>query len=150
MPSRMSRSNSTQESLRFHPVSYNHYREPAKDTVLPLSKPITTRSGKVIHEIIVPQGTKIVTSVNGYHRYVVPQLHMHAMKDGLFTGIQTSLGMMQTPSIPIGGWTINFTWKSRSHWGCTGICKYCSSVQLQFLKITATLSNRLSFSGGVR
>ncbi|KJA28784.1 hypothetical protein HYPSUDRAFT_128183 [Hypholoma sublateritium FD-334 SS-4] len=57
------------ESLRFHPVSYNHYREPAKDTVLPLSKPITTRTGKVINEIIVPKGTKMVTSVNGYHRH---------------------------------------------------------------------------------
>ncbi|KJA28785.1 hypothetical protein HYPSUDRAFT_33137 [Hypholoma sublateritium FD-334 SS-4] len=57
------------ESLRYHAVSYNHYRESAKDTVLPLSKSITTRSGRVINEIVVPKGTKMITSVNGYHRH---------------------------------------------------------------------------------
>lgn len=91
-----------QESLRFHPVSYNHYREPAKDTVLPLSKPITTLTGKVINEIIVPKGTKMVTSVNGYHRYVGQQVHMKSTK-GIFPDIRMSLGPMRTPSIRIGG-----------------------------------------------
>ncbi|KAF8963608.1 cytochrome P450 [Flammula alnicola] len=56
------------ESLRFHPVVYGTYREPVKDDVLPLSKPITTRSGKVVAEIPVPKGIKIVASISGYHR----------------------------------------------------------------------------------
>ncbi|KAF9478118.1 cytochrome P450 [Pholiota conissans] len=56
------------ESLRLNPVSYGMYREPVKDDILPLSKPIRTRSGKVITEIPIPKGLKIVTSINGYHR----------------------------------------------------------------------------------
>lgn len=59
-----------QESLRYHPVSYNHFRQTVKDDVLPLSKPIKTRSGKIIYDLPLPKGTKIATSINGYQRYV--------------------------------------------------------------------------------
>jgi cytochrome P450 len=56
------------ESLRYNPVAYSTHREAMKDDVLPLSKPITTRSGKVITELHVPKGMKVVTSINGYNR----------------------------------------------------------------------------------
>ncbi|KDR75603.1 hypothetical protein GALMADRAFT_226232 [Galerina marginata CBS 339.88] len=57
------------ECLRFHPVAFSTSREPVMDEVLPLSKPITTRSGKVLTEIPIPKGIKIVVSVNGYNRH---------------------------------------------------------------------------------
>lgn len=37
---------------------------------MPLSKPITTTSGKVVYEIPVPKGLKIITSICGYNRFV--------------------------------------------------------------------------------
>jgi len=57
------------ECLRFHPASYSTYREAAKDDVLPISKPIVTSSGKVITEIPIPKGLRMVTSINGYNRH---------------------------------------------------------------------------------
>ncbi|KIM48379.1 hypothetical protein M413DRAFT_16317 [Hebeloma cylindrosporum] len=57
------------ESLRFYPTVFNAFREAAVNDVLPLSKPITTRSGKVINEIPVPKGLKIIPSINGYNRH---------------------------------------------------------------------------------
>ncbi|KAF9529748.1 cytochrome P450 [Crepidotus variabilis] len=57
------------EGLRYHPAAYSTYREAAKDDILPLHTPITTRSGKIITEIPVPKGTKVVTSINGYNRH---------------------------------------------------------------------------------
>ncbi|CAA7260516.1 unnamed protein product [Cyclocybe aegerita] len=57
------------ESLRFHPASPSTYRETMKEDVLPLLKPITTLSGKVITELPVPKGLKVVTSINGYNRH---------------------------------------------------------------------------------
>lgn len=41
------------------------------DDVLPLSRPITTESGEVISEIVVPKGTRIVASIAAYNRLVV-------------------------------------------------------------------------------
>ncbi|KAF8161361.1 cytochrome P450 [Crassisporium funariophilum] len=57
------------ESLRYHPAAYSTYREAVRDDVLPLSRPITTNSGKIITEIPVPKGIKVVTSINGYNRH---------------------------------------------------------------------------------
>ncbi|KIM40378.1 hypothetical protein M413DRAFT_446565 [Hebeloma cylindrosporum] len=57
------------EALRFHPPAFNTYREAIVNDVIPLSKPITTLSGKVITEIPVPKGMKVVTSINGYNRH---------------------------------------------------------------------------------
>lgn len=59
----------TQESLRFHAVVPNNFRQAGGDDVLPLSKPIMTSSGEVIHELPIPKGIKIVTSIAGYNRY---------------------------------------------------------------------------------
>ena len=39
-----------------------------KDDILPLSEPITTESGEVVNEIIVPKGTRIVASIAAYNR----------------------------------------------------------------------------------
>ncbi|KAF8633415.1 hypothetical protein AX17_004586 [Amanita inopinata Kibby_2008] len=56
------------ESLRYHPVAYNSFRQAAQDDILPLSKPITTLNGEVITELPIPKGLKIITSIGGYNR----------------------------------------------------------------------------------
>ncbi|OBZ69536.1 11-oxo-beta-amyrin 30-oxidase [Grifola frondosa] len=56
------------EVLRFHPVVPHNFRQSLKDDVLPLSKPITTRSGKVIHELPIRAGLRLVLSVAAYNR----------------------------------------------------------------------------------
>ncbi|KAJ6602103.1 hypothetical protein B0H10DRAFT_1823501, partial [Mycena sp. CBHHK59/15] len=56
------------ETLRFHPVSYNSVREAARDEVLPLSKPLVTKSGKTITEIPIPKNMILVVSSAGYNR----------------------------------------------------------------------------------
>ncbi|OJA08374.1 hypothetical protein AZE42_00989 [Rhizopogon vesiculosus] len=56
------------EVLRFCPVLYHSCRYATEDDVLPLSEPVTTRSGEVIHELPVSKGTWIVVSLAGYNR----------------------------------------------------------------------------------
>ncbi|KAK0482217.1 cytochrome P450 [Armillaria novae-zelandiae] len=56
------------ETLRFHPVAYNLHRVAGKDDLLPLSSPITTTSGKVLHELPIPKGLHIDVSVAAYNR----------------------------------------------------------------------------------
>ncbi|OJA08713.1 hypothetical protein AZE42_07090 [Rhizopogon vesiculosus] len=56
------------EILRFSPVVYHIHRYASQDDILPLSQPITTRSGKVIHELPIPKGTRIVASIAAYNR----------------------------------------------------------------------------------
>ncbi|KAG2043960.1 cytochrome P450 [Suillus americanus] len=56
------------EVLRFCCVVYHAHRCASQDDVLPLSQPITTRSGDVIHELPVPKGTRIVASIAAYNR----------------------------------------------------------------------------------
>lgn len=41
-----------------------------KDDVLPLSKPITTKTGELINELPIPKGLKILASINGHNRFV--------------------------------------------------------------------------------
>ncbi|PPQ93824.1 hypothetical protein CVT25_013533 [Psilocybe cyanescens] len=68
------------ESLRIHPAAYAIFREPTKDEIIPLSTPITTRSGNLINEIVVPKGTKITLSINGFNRNKTifgPDSHMY-------------------------------------------------------------------------
>jgi cytochrome P450 len=62
----------SQEVLRFHPVAYHSFRYATQDEVLPLSQPITKRSGEVIHELPVPKGTQILISIAAYNRSEVP------------------------------------------------------------------------------
>jgi hypothetical protein len=59
---------SLQEVLRFYCVLYHSYRCASQDDVLPLSQPITKRSGEVIYELPVPKGTRIVASIAAYNR----------------------------------------------------------------------------------
>jgi cytochrome P450 len=56
------------EGLRLHPPLPTAFRMTGKDDVIPLSKPLTTISGKVIHEVAVPAGTRIFTSIPAYNR----------------------------------------------------------------------------------
>ncbi|KAJ7461862.1 cytochrome P450 [Mycena galericulata] len=56
------------ETLRFHPVSYQSMRIAARDEVLPLSKPIITKSGKTITELPIPKDMILVISNCGYNR----------------------------------------------------------------------------------
>ncbi|KIK40787.1 hypothetical protein CY34DRAFT_763985 [Suillus luteus UH-Slu-Lm8-n1] len=56
------------EILRFCCVIYHANRCASQDDVLPLSQPITTRSGDVIRELPVPKGTRIVASIAAYNR----------------------------------------------------------------------------------
>jgi hypothetical protein len=49
-------------------VSYILYRQAATDDVLPLSKPITLTNGKVMNELPIPKGQKIIASVVEYNR----------------------------------------------------------------------------------
>jgi len=59
-----------QETLRFHPVIMHMFRGAVQDDVLPLSKPVTTTTGKIITELPVPKGTRVVISMHAYNRSV--------------------------------------------------------------------------------
>ncbi|KAI0785740.1 cytochrome P450 [Abortiporus biennis] len=56
------------EVLRFHPVVFHNHRISARDDVIPLSEPITTLSGKLISEVPIPKGTRVVLSIAAYNR----------------------------------------------------------------------------------
>ncbi|KAG6836440.1 hypothetical protein H0H93_007976 [Arthromyces matolae] len=56
------------ETLRYHPVAFNTYRQASRDDVLPLSKPIVTKTGEVLTELPVPKGLNFITSIMGYNR----------------------------------------------------------------------------------
>ncbi|EMD32992.1 hypothetical protein CERSUDRAFT_161087 [Gelatoporia subvermispora B] len=56
------------EVLRFYPAVYHTYRQSGKDDILPLSRPVTTRSGEVIHEVPIPKSTRLVLSIIAYNR----------------------------------------------------------------------------------
>jgi hypothetical protein len=58
-----------QEALRLWPVGYVIYRQAAVDDFLPLSKPITLTNGKVVNEIPIPKGQKVIASVLAYNRF---------------------------------------------------------------------------------
>ncbi|KAF6753901.1 cytochrome P450 [Ephemerocybe angulata] len=55
------------ETLRFTPVVQNMFRENLVDDVLPLSSPITLKSGRSVKELPIPKGTKIYCNVTGYN-----------------------------------------------------------------------------------
>ncbi|KAI6007546.1 cytochrome P450 [Pisolithus orientalis] len=56
------------ETLRYHCVLPQVFRMASQDYLLPLSQPITTESGELMHEILVPKGTQILASVAAYNR----------------------------------------------------------------------------------
>jgi len=55
------------ESLRFYPIGFQLNRVAGQDDIIPLHKPITTLSGKIITEIPVSKGTVITASTLGYN-----------------------------------------------------------------------------------
>jgi cytochrome P450 len=55
------------EILRMYPIVGRLEREATKDDVVPLHTPITTTSGEVINEIVIPKGTYLWLSIHGYH-----------------------------------------------------------------------------------
>ncbi|KAF9042656.1 cytochrome P450 [Hymenopellis radicata] len=57
------------ETLRFHPVVYNQFRMADKDEVLPLHRPITTKTGEVLDQLPVKKGTILIASIAGYNRH---------------------------------------------------------------------------------
>ncbi|RDX48634.1 cytochrome P450 [Lentinus brumalis] len=56
------------EILRFYPAVPHLFRQSLHDDVLPLSKPMMTRSGKVVTEIPIRAGLRIILSVCAYNR----------------------------------------------------------------------------------
>ncbi|THH17361.1 hypothetical protein EW146_g3435 [Bondarzewia mesenterica] len=55
------------ETFRFDTVVPHLFREATRDDVLPLSEPLKMSSGKVVSEILVPKGTRIVISNVAYN-----------------------------------------------------------------------------------
>jgi len=58
----------TKEGLRYHPVNPHVHRVAAEDDILPLSRPVTTKTGEMIDEVVVTKGTLIVVSIAAYNR----------------------------------------------------------------------------------
>lgn len=59
------------ETLRMHPVVPHGYRWAVKDDVLPLAKPIVTKSGKTLTAVPIAKGTRILMSIAAYNRFVI-------------------------------------------------------------------------------
>jgi len=87
------------ETLRYHPVAINTFRQTARDDILPLSNPITTLTGEVINELPVPKGMKIITSISSYNRkqdIFGPDAHLYNPDRWFNSGIkkETSVGVV--------------------------------------------------------
>jgi cytochrome P450 len=60
----------SKEGLRMYPILPESMRTAGQNDVLPLSDPIVLDTGKVLHELPIPKGINIVTSIYGYNRLV--------------------------------------------------------------------------------
>ncbi|KIJ49195.1 hypothetical protein M422DRAFT_246996 [Sphaerobolus stellatus SS14] len=56
------------ETLRLYPIGVHNLRKASSDDVIPLSKPIKTRSGKELSAIPVKKGQPVMLSFWGYNR----------------------------------------------------------------------------------
>ncbi|OCH96330.1 cytochrome P450 [Obba rivulosa] len=56
------------ESLRLHAVVYHLTREATKDDILPLSEPILSRDGQLVHSIPIKAGQLVLLSQWGFNR----------------------------------------------------------------------------------
>ena len=85
-----------------------------QDDIIPLSRPITTESGEMISEIVVPKGTRIVASIAAYNRSAVLLMYHITYQGRCLAGIQNYGAMMHTSSTLIDGWTVWQVPKKRS------------------------------------
>ncbi|KAJ3575283.1 hypothetical protein NP233_g1211 [Leucocoprinus birnbaumii] len=89
------------ESLRYNPPTYHSFRESTQDDVLPLSKPITMKNGKIVNEVPIPKGIKITTSIVTYNRneeVFGPDAHSFnpdrwLRRDGIGKGVSSGVGV---------------------------------------------------------
>ena len=57
-----------QEVMRFHPIVYHLMRLSKKDDIIPLSEPIVTAHGNIIHEVPISKGQNVLVSICAYNR----------------------------------------------------------------------------------
>jgi len=91
-------------------------REVIKDDVLPLSQPIVTKSGKVINELPIPKGTRLLMSMHGYHMWVLRRFQDICHELMYIAGTKKSGETMSTSSNPRGGSI------ARTRWDCLRTC----------------------------
>ncbi|KAJ7599676.1 cytochrome P450 [Mycena floridula] len=63
------------EVLRIHPAATETRRDASEDDLLPLSVPVTTRSGQVVSSIAIPKGSQLVApilAINTFKRFWGP------------------------------------------------------------------------------
>lgn len=68
-----------QESMRLHPIAWQLSRSAARDDVVPLAFPITTKSGEQISAIPIRKGTHVDLSFCSYGRWVSCPLNLATM-----------------------------------------------------------------------
>ena len=93
------------ETLRMHPVAPHGFRYASKDDVLPLTNPIVTRSGKILTEVFISKGTRIMASIAAYNRCVISEswVTVIAIKC-VHAATLTYGGPIHMRSTPIVGW----------------------------------------------
>ncbi|KAJ7647880.1 cytochrome P450, partial [Roridomyces roridus] len=120
------------EVLRFHPVAFNNFRQSATDDVLPLSKPITLRSGEVITELPVPKGMKVIISIAAYNR----NKEVFGLDADVFNPERWLDGSMRKPDSPIGPYANLLTF--------AGGLRTCIGWRMALLELQAFLVELLS------
>ena len=86
-----------QETLRIHSAVSDLIREASEDNMLPLSKPVIGRSGKVYHEIFIPKGSWIHASLSGYNTYAQRFFWVNRTLRLLFCRVGTLMSGAVTP-----------------------------------------------------
>ncbi|KAJ6593189.1 cytochrome P450 [Mycena capillaripes] len=120
------------EVLRFHPVSFNNFRQSATDDVLPLSQPITLRSGEVISELPVPKGMKVIISIAAYNR----NKDVFGDDAHTFNPERWLDGSMRKPEAPVGAYANLLTF--------AGGLRTCIGWRFAVLELQAFLIELLS------
>ena len=62
--------------MRLHPIVWELSRTAARDDILPLAFPITTKSGKQISAVPIRKGTHVDMSYCAYNRSVACNKHL--------------------------------------------------------------------------
>ncbi|KAJ7750121.1 cytochrome P450 [Mycena maculata] len=120
------------EVLRFHPVSFNNFRQSLTDDVLPLSQPITLQSGEVITELPVPKGMKVIISIAAYNR----NKDLFGHDAHIFNPERWLDGSMRKPDAPVGAYANLLTF--------AGGLRTCMGWRFAVLELQAFLIELLS------